>query len=306
MRISVVIPVYNREQHLPKLFSSIKKIKGVSLEFVFVDNGSVDNSYHLCQEFGEQQSDNTINIRVITENRKGASVARNAGMKICSGDYIYFFDSDDELSPHFFCDCMNHEGKDLIVCNTLIVSNGKEHPRKTLFPLTLEGHILSSTLSTQSFMIKRSLIEKTGGWDEDLPRWNDWELGIRIMLQRPDIAYLNKTYHRILQHSDSITGKDFAHSYEDLMKALQKGQHNILVSRIDQAHKTKALNALSAKTQLLSAWLYRENRTEMSEHAYNFSRQIQTSGLFKFFSPPLHFLSKKGIRGTWLLYNKLL
>ena len=306
MQISLVIPVYNREQYLPALFASIEKIKDIPLEIIFVDNGSDDNSFALCNSFCEQTSGKTIAIRVISERKRGASAARNAGIKISNGDYVYFFDSDDVLSTVFFNDCMKHDGKDLIVCKTCIEADGKLKQRKTIFPLTLEGHILSSTLSTQSFMIKRSFMNEIGGWDEELPRWNDWELGIRIMLKQPEIAHLNKSYHRIRQHNDSITGSDFSHSFEALLKALHKAHQDILQAQIDSDQMRKALNALSAKAKLLSAWLYRENQVEMSRQTYNFSQEILTSRRFRLLSPPLHLLSKRGVKGIWMLYKMIL
>lgn len=92
--ISVIIPVYKVEKYLSRCISSVLNQTYKDLEIILVDDGSPDSSPKLCDEYAEKDS----RIKVIHKENGGLSSARNAGLDICSGDYIFFIDSDDWLT----------------------------------------------------------------------------------------------------------------------------------------------------------------------------------------------------------------
>ena len=88
----------------------------------------------------------------------------------------------------------NNTKYDLIAFRTnIVLPNGKKYKRKSYFTTSVEDQIILSTLSTQSCIFEKGFFEKIGKWDESLPCWNDWELGIRIMLSAPDILWIKHT-----------------------------------------------------------------------------------------------------------------
>ncbi len=95
--ISVIVPIYNVEKYLPKCVESILAQTYKNLEIILIDDGSPDNCGALCDEY--MLKDNRI--RVIHKKNGGLSSARNAGIDICSGEYLAFIDSDDFVSPYF-------------------------------------------------------------------------------------------------------------------------------------------------------------------------------------------------------------
>lgn len=95
--VSVIVPVYKVENYLKECVDSIINQTYKNLEIILVDDGSPDNSGMQCDEYAKIDS----RIRVIHKENGGLSDARNAGMKICTGDYISFVDSDDYISPVF-------------------------------------------------------------------------------------------------------------------------------------------------------------------------------------------------------------
>ena len=95
--ISVVIPVYNVEKYLDRCLSSVTKQTYNNLEIILVDDGSKDNSGNLCEEW--KKKDNRI--IVAHKDNGGLSDARNYGLKIATGEYISFIDSDDFVDSRF-------------------------------------------------------------------------------------------------------------------------------------------------------------------------------------------------------------
>lgn len=91
--ISIVVPIYNVEQYLPKCVDTLVNQTYKNIEIILVNDGSKDNSGKLCDELAETDP----RISVIHKKNGGLSSARNAGMKVAKGKYIGFVDSDDWL-----------------------------------------------------------------------------------------------------------------------------------------------------------------------------------------------------------------
>lgn len=96
--ISVIVPVYNVEKYLPKCLDSIIRQTYKKLEIILVDDGSPDNCPQICDEYAKKDK----RIKVIHQPNGGLSMARNAGLKIATGEYIGFIDSDDFIEPDMY------------------------------------------------------------------------------------------------------------------------------------------------------------------------------------------------------------
>lgn len=94
-RISVVIPVYKVEAYLKRCVDSVLAQTLQDLQIILVDDGSPDNCPRMCDDYARQDS----RIRVIHKENGGLASARNAGMKIATGKWLFFLDSDDWLEP---------------------------------------------------------------------------------------------------------------------------------------------------------------------------------------------------------------
>lgn len=95
--ISVIVPIYNVEKYLNRCVDSIIKQSYTNLEIILVEDGSPDSCYLLCDQLAEKDR----RIKVIHQENKGLSGARNAGLDIATGDYIVFIDSDDFVQDNF-------------------------------------------------------------------------------------------------------------------------------------------------------------------------------------------------------------
>lgn len=89
--ISVIVPVYKVESYLHRCLDSIINQSYKNLEIILVDDGSPDNCPAICDEYAAKDN----RIKVVHQENKGLSAARNAGLDIATGDYVAFVDSDD-------------------------------------------------------------------------------------------------------------------------------------------------------------------------------------------------------------------
>ena len=91
--ISIIIPVYNVERYLHKCINSVLCQTYKNIELILVDDGSTDHSGKICDEY----SNGYTNVSVVHQKNAGVSSARNKGLDIAKGDYVFFLDSDDFL-----------------------------------------------------------------------------------------------------------------------------------------------------------------------------------------------------------------
>ncbi len=97
-KLSVIIPIYNNEQYLKECLDSICNQTLSDIEIICVNDGSEDNSLQIIEEY--KQKDNRIIL--INQDNMGQSSARNNGLKIATGEYIGFVDSDDYIDQDFY------------------------------------------------------------------------------------------------------------------------------------------------------------------------------------------------------------
>ncbi len=98
MKISVIIPIYNTEEYLAKCIESVLNQDYDNLEVILVNDGSKDNSLKICEKYAEKDT----RIVLIDKENTGVSDSRNHGLKIATGDYIAFVDSDDWIEPNMY------------------------------------------------------------------------------------------------------------------------------------------------------------------------------------------------------------
>lgn len=102
-KVSIIIPIYNTEKYLKKCLDSITNQSYKNLEIILIDDGSTDNSGKIADEYAKKDT----RVKVIHQKNAGQSAARNRGLKIASGEYISFVDSDDEIAKTFIKKLLN-------------------------------------------------------------------------------------------------------------------------------------------------------------------------------------------------------
>lgn len=116
MDVSVIIPVYNTEKYLAACVDSVLQQTHVSLEIILIDDGSIDTSASICNDYAQRYD----NIRAIHIQNSGPATAKNEGLKLAQGNYIALTDSDDKMEPlmlHKMVSAGYEHDADIICCN---------------------------------------------------------------------------------------------------------------------------------------------------------------------------------------------
>ena len=113
--VSVIVPVYNVEKYIHRCVDSILGQTFSDLELIRVDDGSPDNCPSICDEYAAKDN----RVRVIHQENRGLSAARNAGLDVMAGEFVSFVDSDDWLEDSFLEVMLKHiwnEESDIAMC----------------------------------------------------------------------------------------------------------------------------------------------------------------------------------------------
>lgn len=183
-KISIVIPLYNKENAIQSTLKSILNNQWQDFEIIIVDDGSTDNSIEKVREIEDSR------IRLITQSNKGPSAARNTGAKAAFGEWILFFDADDILYPDGLSTLMIGTDNpnvtvvnavmDLIDDNNNIILKKNRHynglvPQKQNFRLLFFKRLTprsNNTLLRKDFILNHL-------FNEDLVRFEDSEAAFR-------------------------------------------------------------------------------------------------------------------------------
>lgn len=101
--ISIIIPVYNTEEYISDCLDSILSQTYKNFEVIIVDDGSTDNSFNIVKNYQK----NNDNITVLHIGNSGVSAARNLGIQLAKGEFLFFVDSDDTLYDHCLLSFVN-------------------------------------------------------------------------------------------------------------------------------------------------------------------------------------------------------
>jgi len=187
--VSVILPTYNRAHLIGRAIQSVLSQTYQDFELIIVDDGSTDNTKEIVKSF------NNVRIKYIKHAKnKGGSAARNTGIRAARGEYIAFQDSDDEWLPEKLekqtAILINASPKVGIVYSDMwrIAEKRKSYwhsPTITygilINPRTSDYQVMN--IGIQSTLIKRECFDKVGFFDEELPRFIDLELFIRLLKQ---------------------------------------------------------------------------------------------------------------------------
>lgn len=218
MEISIIIPVYNRARLLERTLRSVVRQSYRPLHVILIDNGSTDNSMEILRLFKQEQETDGFRVTVENEAVPGATSARNRGLDYVDTEWVMFFDSDDEMRPELverYADAIRRFPQtDIFYIDVEIQSvSGHSEIKRAPSPNGLiYSSIFHSFLSTQRYIVRRAVLETAGRWNPTVKAWNDWELGLRLLLVTDRLKKVKSQVPLVLihAHGDSITGNSFS------------------------------------------------------------------------------------------------
>ncbi|WP_163710538.1 glycosyltransferase family 2 protein [Mangrovibacterium lignilyticum] len=147
--VSIIVPIYNSSQYVPKCIKSIINQTYTDFELILINDGSTDQSGEICDEIAKRDN----RIRVIHTLNGGVSTARNKGIENATGEYLCFIDSDDWIEPDFL-ESFFYKG-DTDYCDIFVIQdflkevNGQVNPNcnfpNNTFPKSLYSSLFTGT-----------------------------------------------------------------------------------------------------------------------------------------------------------------
>lgn len=225
-QITIVIPVFNRAETVKRTLKSIECQSARPLSVVLVDNNSTDSSLDTLRQWARRVQADDFDVEVVTCSTPGAAAARNAGLAKVRTPFTMFFDSDDEMLPahleEFEAAVASNPSADIL--GRAVTYNRLDRSTATLRfddRNPLFNHIFHAILSSQRFISRTSLLREAGGWNQQLSTWDDLELGLRLLLKRPQVKMIPGKPTVIVHATvESLTGERFIDRADPCEKSL--------------------------------------------------------------------------------------
>jgi len=266
---SIIVPVWNRAGIAGRTLASIAAQTYRPLQLVLVDNDSTDGTLDVLRAFKRVHERDDFEILVTGESRHSAGAARNRGLSLATGGHVLFFDSDDTMAPtlveRYHETFASPERPDIVVvARRFVDADGHIEPH----PLHKGGdqlarHLLHSTLATQAFAVSRPWLDRCGTWDEELPAWNDLEMGCRLLLPSPRLAWIDEPLVDVRSSGEaSITGTGFSTRHGQWELSLDKIARDIAAAPLHDVRRYMRL--VDYRRLALAAAYEREQRPDLS------------------------------------------
>ena len=222
--ISIIVPIYKVEKYLEKCLNSIINQTYKNIEIILIDDGSPDNCGKICDEYAKKDS----RIKVIHQENKGISAARNIGIDKSIGKYLMFVDSDDyieeTMAEHLYTNLKEYNA-DLSVCSLYCIINNKV-TRKTkkdeIKILSNYNAIKNSyTIDTISNVPWNKLYKKELFNNIKFPEGRiaeDLATMYLILDKCNSVVFSTKPLYYYIRRADSITGKNSEKFHKDKLQ----------------------------------------------------------------------------------------
>ena len=305
--ISVIVPVYNVGEYLSRCVDSILKQTYSNLEIILVDDGSTDDSGHICDTYIPRDS----RIRVIHKKNGGLSSARNAGIEKAKGEYLSFIDSDDYIHPEFYerlYTAIMENDADVAVCNFKQVAHGTETDtgerkvskfvgKQSIMDNFYNSNCAASVVAWNK-LYKRSVFGqlryKPGIIHEDE------ELTYRILYSSNCAVYLSDTLYYYYVRENSITMKPYAQRNLQMFDVLK----SIIVFYDEHREKELRKKAVIRYFKILQLHMLRVERECQCRNVRVSENELYKT-LRKYYIDDLHYYHMRKYKVLFDLYGWL-
>jgi len=250
-KITIIVPVYNVEKYLSRCIKSLEDQKYSNMEIILIDDGSTDDSGKICDVLKKDYS----NIKVIHQKNKGVSSARNAGLKIATGEYIGFVDPDDYIEKNMYAklyQSLIDTNADIAICG---VTNEFEDGRssfvlKGIDKLMSNEDAIRYDISHGIYYTCNKLFSKKTCenifYDEEIINGEDRLFDVMTLLKAKKVIYISNPYYHYYHRANSAGTKKYTPQDRSLINACEKIKdllidkgndlRNMAEAQIDQAY----------------------------------------------------------------------
>jgi glycosyltransferase involved in cell wall biosynthesis len=271
--ISVIIPVYNRKDLLPRAIKSVLNQSYTDLEVIIIDDCSTDGTSDL--DLGSPDKRISHYRQPI---RSGVSKARNDGVLRAKGEWLAFLDSDDEwlrekltLQTQWI---LAHPNVEIVQTKEIWIRNGtRVNPPQThdkfggdLFEASLDRCMITPS----SVILSRKLFDLVGGFNESLPACEDYDLWLRICLSQRVGLIDEYLLIRYGGHADQLSSNVIILDRFRIRSILQLLEHN----RLNDTQRTQAVATLVKKATLVANGYLKRGNQDLYERYISISKRF--------------------------------
>jgi GT2 family glycosyltransferase len=247
-QISVVVPVYNRSNFIKQALDSITSQSHAPDEIIVVDDGSTDETREQLKSYGDSIT------TIFLEHNSGPSKARNAGVRQANTDWIAFLDSDDCWKKDKLKNQIEFIKKypfyQILQSDEIWIRNGRRvnpcrhhaKPADWIWDASLERCLVSPS----GVLIRKSLFEQFGGFDESLPVCEDYDLWLKISRHHPVGLEPSLSVVKYGGHSDQLSRK-----FTAMDSFRVQSLNGLLNYETDPAFRQKIITVLEEKMKIL-------------------------------------------------------
>lgn len=208
--VSCVVPTYNRPVRLREAVNCIVDQTYRPIELIIVDDASSEDYIaNVVQDI----SDADISIQVVQhDENRGASAARNSGIRSANGTYIAFLDDDDQwLADKLEKQITGLEQSNSAFSYCWVRRVGPEGEHRATHTPKIEGEATKQlftgnfTGTTSTVVVTKELCQTIGGFDDSLPRWNDWDFALRASLHTDFVLVSEILVHQFNWDGDQLS-----------------------------------------------------------------------------------------------------
>lgn len=274
-KVSVIIPIYNVEKYIEKCASSLFKQTLESIEFIFVDDCSPDNSISILQSVLNKYPDRIPHTKIVHHDyNRGSAAARNTGRAIAQGEYIIECDSDDWVESNMY-ELMYQKAQqtnaDIVICDLCLVYPTKKKHISINPPLNhikCVAYLFSGKMhgSVCNKLIKKELyIKHNISCTEGMNYLEDLNVTYRLFYYAESISYIDKPLYNYFQgNTDSYTSKSISEQSQSGMLCLIKQIQDFFEKeQVTNPDLYKAFSFL--KASITSEILHKGNIKNMKE-----------------------------------------
>ncbi len=228
-KVSIIVPVYNTEKYLVKCLDSLVNQTLEEIEVIAVNDGSTDGSQNILDMYAEKYPEK---IRCIYQENAGQSAARNNGLKLATGEYIYFVDSDDFIDPET-CELLYSHAKekdlDILGFSLKEIRGNTVIKASSIFAEidTKKRMMIEQTMVCNKLFNRRFLLEIDAQFEEGL-YYEDLEFSSRVasIAKKTDWidAYL---YNYVTRENSTMHQTKFNNRLNDIYIILDKLKESI-------------------------------------------------------------------------------
>jgi len=271
--VTVIIPTYNRGWILKEAIDSVLSQDFNDFELIVVDDGSTDNTHEILSAYGGD-------IIVLRQGNRGVSAARNAGIASASGCFIAFLDSDDLWLPGKLARQVDFfkSNPNALICQTeeLWIRNGKrvnpKNRHKKFSGMIFKHSLPLCIVSPSAVMLKKSLLDKTGVFDESFPACEDYDLWLRISCKYPVFLIDTPLIIKKGGHEDQLSKTPKLDKYR-----IQALKNIIESSLLSQGQHIDAVKMLKEKCEIYAQGCLKRGRNDESTYYFDLAQRYTQS-----------------------------